>query len=81
MVLIPILFGVHHSSIATKEKDTKFNASQVIILTVKLYDVIKTMFAISNRIKYSKKIYFETNSYSWAQIAIDYVGLVLVLPA
>ena len=59
MVLILIPFGAHHSSIAIKEKDMKFNANPVIISTVKLYDVIKTMFAISNRIKYSKIIYFE----------------------
>ena len=62
MVLIPILFGAHHSSIAIKEKDMKFNANQVIISTAKLYDVIKTMYAISNRIKYSTIIYFERKS-------------------
>ena len=59
MVLIPILFGAHHSSIAIKEKDMKFNANQVIILTEKLYDVIKTMCVISNRIKYSMIIYLK----------------------
>ena len=69
MVLIPILSGAHHSSIAIKEKDMKFNANQVIILTEKLYAAIRNMCAISNRIKFSRIIYFATKR------RIDYIDV------